>query len=257
MIWNQNPILFEFNFFTIRWYGIFFALGIFLALKIGQKINSIYPQNNLELDELFNYIFFGTIIGARLGHVLFYDPIYYYNNPLKIFSIWEGGLASHGALIGILISIFIYSKNNKINYLLISDFITIPASIAGGFIRIGNFFNSEIIGVPTKLPWGIIFSKVDAITRHPTQLYEAFFYYFISFNLLGMYVKSRYRNSFGRITGAYLMTTFSVRLLVEFIKMPQSSFEKSMLLNMGQLLSIPLIFCGLFLFFKKNSLPNN
>lgn len=254
MIWNQDPILFHFNFITVRWYGVFFALGIFFALTVTKKICRIYNYENIKLDSLFNYIVLGTVIGARLGHCLFYNPSYYLKNPFKILYIWEGGLASHGALIGIFVSLLLFSKKYKIKLLPLADLLASPASLTGGFIRIGNFFNSEILGSQTARPWAIIFSRIDNIPRHPTQLYEALFYFAVFYLLLGTYLQSKFRNSSGRITGLYLALTFTFRFCIEFFKLPQSGFENSMIVNMGQLLSLPLIAIGMYLLLRKKTI---
>lgn len=251
MVWNQDPILFQFDFLTIRWYGLYFAMAIFLAYVLAKKMNDFYSTVNINMDSLFNHIVIGTITGARVGHCLFYDPAFYLANPIKILFVWEGGLASHGALIGIFISILIFSKKYKINPLIISDLLAAPASQAGAFIRIGNFFNSEIVGSETSKPWGIIFSKIDQNPRHPTQLYEAFFYLIVFYLLINLYQRNDVRKSSGRITGIYLILIFSFRFGIEFLKLPQSQFESSMILNMGQLLSLPLIFAGAFIIYKS------
>ena len=251
MIWNPDPIFLRLGPLTFRWYGLFFAIGIYLALKVTIELNNKRLINNLSIDSLFNYIFWATIIGARLGHCLFYDFNYYGHYPLKILFLWEGGLASHGALIGIFLAIYLYSKKYKIEFLKISDLLAAPASIAGACIRIGNFFNSEIIGYKTSLPWGIIFYKVDQISRHPTQLYESTCYLIFFFILMIVFNNKKYSLPTGKMTGLYLLVTFLIRFFVEFLKLPQSHFENSMTLNMGQLLSIPLICIGTFLYFRK------
>ena len=258
MTWNQDPVLLHINFITIRWYGLFFALGIFLAFTLTKKLNQLSPSKSLNIDSLFNYVFFGTIIGARLGHCLFYDFTYYLHYPIKILAIWEGGLASHGALIGILTSIYLFSKKYKIHFLQIADLLAAPACIAGSLIRLGNFFNSEIIGNKTTLPWAITFSRIDNFSRHPTQLYESLFYFILGLGLLRKIYGPKDEVKLGMTLGTYLIATFSFRFLVEFIKIPQVQFENTMILNMGQILSIPLIAIGIYLVspWKKEKLQS-
>ncbi len=179
IIWDVNPDIFTLPIINhpLRWYGLFFAL----AFLIGQQIMSfIYKKEGrpiTEIDTLTTYIVVATIVGARLGHVLFYDPIYYFQNPHKIIMTWEGGLASHGGVIGILIAIYLFARKTNVNYLWMLDRISIVAALAFCMIRLGNLMNSEMIGIPTNLPWGFIFTSTDNIPRHPAQLYEAIHYF--------------------------------------------------------------------------------
>ena len=177
IIWEISPEIFTIGPITVRWYGLLFALSFIIGFKIMQGIykNENKPEN--DLNDLIWFMILGTIIGARLGHCLFYNPEYYLSNPFEIIKIWRGGLASHGAAIGILTAIYFYSKKKKDqSFLWVMDRIVIGVALAAFFIRMGNLFNSEIIGVPTDLPWAFVFTSVDDIPRHPTQLYEALFY---------------------------------------------------------------------------------
>jgi prolipoprotein diacylglyceryl transferase len=190
----------------------------------------------------------GTVIGARLGHCLFYNPDYYLSHPLEILMVWKGGLASHGAAIGILTAIYLFVKKRpKFTYLWVMDRIVITVALAAFFIRMGNLFNSEIVGKPTDLPWGFVFTSIDNIPRHPAQLYEAIAYLIIFFILFFQYKKQKENIRDGFLFGEFLIGIFGFRFFVEFIKENQSLFENSMSLNMGQILSIPLVILGIYL----------
>jgi prolipoprotein diacylglyceryl transferase len=198
-----------------------------------------------EIDTLTIYTVVATIVGARLGHVLFYDPIHYFQNPHKIFMIWEGGLASHGGVIGILIAIYLFARKTNVNYLWTLDRVSIVASLTFCMIRLGNLMNSEIIGTPTNLPWAFIFTSTDNVPRHPAQLYESivYFIWFIVLFLLWYRLKDRMKNGF--LFSWSLITLFSLRFVAEFFKINQVEFEDGMILNMGQILSIPFILTGI------------
>ena len=251
--WDVDPELFSLGPLTVRWYGLFwvlaFVLGIYLLQRIFKKDN-IKPE---WVDSVFMYVFIGTVIGARLGHVFFYGWSYYSHHLIDIFKIWEGGLASHGASIGILISLWLFSKYvSKKSMLWILDRVIIPVAIGGAFVRLGNFFNSEIVGIPTDLPFGVVFSRLDGIPRHPTQLYEALSYTILFAVLTYLFFKTEMRKKEGLLFGIFLVLLFSARFFIEFVKENQEAFEKGMSLNMGQWLSIPFILAGFyFIFFYK------
>jgi len=206
-----------------------------------------------ELNDLIWYVILGTVIGARLGHCLFYNPSYYLSHPLEILQIWKGGLASHGAAIGILTAIYFYVKKRKgLTFLWLMDRLVITVALAGFFIRMGNLFNSEIIGKPTNSNWGFVFVSVDNIPRHPAQLYEAIAYLLVFILIYAVFFVKREKLKNGSIFGLFLILVFAFRFFVEFIKENQSYFEEKMMLNMGQLLSIPLILLGIYLVFRRN-----
>ncbi len=252
IVWNVNPEIFRIGSFAIRWYGVLFATGFVFGYFIMGKIfkKEGIPIN--VLDTLTTYMVIGTVVGARLGHCLFYEPGYYLSHPLKILEIWEGGLASHGAAVGILIALYLFSRKTKKPYLWILDRVVIVVALAGFFIRTGNLMNSEIYGIQTNLPWGFIFERWnETVPKHPTQIYEGLSYLIIFFILYRIYLKKNVNLKHGYIFGLFLILLFSVRFLIEFIKEPQVNFEKSMILNMGQLLSIPFIIAGiLFLYYS-------
>jgi len=250
--WDINPEIVGFWGLSIRYYGVLFASAFFFGYLIMQKI---FKKEGLPvelLDKLTVYVALGTIIGARLGHCLFYDPSYYLSNPIEILKIWRGGLASHGAAIGILIALYYFSKKNKKPYLWILDRIVIVVALAGFFIRMGNLMNSEIYGIPTNLPWGFIFvRRGEVIPKHPTQIYEALSYLLIFILLYSIYNKKGTNVRQGFIFSIFLILLFSVRFLIEFIKEVQVDFEQNMTLNMGQWLSIPFILIGIYLLYRS------
>jgi len=257
--WDVRPEIIE-GIVFFRWYGICWILGMIVGYRIMLTIYKAETITQNELDKLTTYLVFGIIIGARLGHVLFYDPIYYWKNPIeilpfKIHPTFEftglAGLASHGGIIGALLSIYFFSKKFKKDYLWLLDSVAIAGAALGGFIRVGNLMNSEIIGNPTKVPWAFVFNRVDQIPRHPTQLYEAFFYFMISIALYFLWKSKRFNDHKGFISGLAIALIFTLRLLIEFLKENQVSFENNLFLNMGQTLSLPLILVGLVLMIQS------
>ncbi|MBI9054614.1 MAG: prolipoprotein diacylglyceryl transferase [Bacteroidales bacterium] len=250
--WDINPEIFGFWGLSIRYYGLLFAASFFFGYLIMQKI---FKQEGLTielLDKLTIYMALGTVLGARLGHCLFYQPDYYLSHPWEIIKIWHGGLASHGAAIGILISLYYFSKKNKKPYLWIIDRIAIVVALAGFFIRMGNLMNSEIYGNVTTLPWGFVFLRDgQTLPKHPTQIYEALSYLTIFVLLYSIYRKKGIQVKPGLLVGLFFSLLFTVRFFVEFIKEDQVRFEQGMSLNMGQWLSIPLVLLGLFLLYRS------
>ncbi len=256
--WGVDPDIFSIGPITIRYYGLLFALGFFVGYQIMYKI---YLKEHKPLKELESFtliIIIGTIIGARLGHCLFYEPSYYLSNPVEILKVWKGGLASHGAAIGILFALWFFLKFKKpqTTFWWLADRTVIPISLAAAFVRIGNFFNSEIIGKPADIPWAVIFEKLnDGIPRHPTQIYEALSYIIIFIILLFRYKKYGANLRKGEMLGIFLTLIFLARFVIEFFKEVQVDFERNLLLDMGQLLSIPAILIGLAIIFwsRKNN----
>jgi phosphatidylglycerol---prolipoprotein diacylglyceryl transferase len=260
--WDVSPEIFHIGGFAIRWYGLLFAscfvFGYIIMLRFFNKEN--IPVK--VLDALTTYMILGTVIGARLGHCLFYEPSYYIAHPLKILMVWEGGLASHGAAVGIILTLIIFSKVQKLPFLWVMDRIVIVVALSGFLIRMGNLMNSEIFGVPTTLPWGFLFVRAsdphEALDpRHPTQIYEGLSYLVIFLFLIWSYFRKNGKPSPGFLFGFFLIMVFGVRILIEFIKEPQVGFEKSMLLNMGQLLSIPLVLAGVFYVLRSREIAKN
>jgi len=249
--WSVSPEIFHLGPVSVRWYGFLFAMAFVAGYFIMTWVFKKEGRPRTDLEQLSVYMIFGTVIGARLGHCLFYNPEYYLSNPIEILKVWEGGLASHGAAIGILTAIYLFSSKKR-NYPMIwtLDRIVIVVALSGTFIRLGNLFNSEIIGKPTDVSWGFIFTAVDDIPRHPAQLYESIAYFIIFLILLFIYYKGIEKKKSGLLFGIFLVLVFTSRFFVEFLKENQSGFEEAMILNMGQLLSIPFVIAGIIFITK-------
>jgi len=256
--WNINPEIFNFHGASLRYYSLMFALAFLCGIWILQSIYSKEAIDKHQVGKLFIYIAVGTLAGARLGDCLFYDWGYYQHHIAEIFLPLEfgpgnhitftgyQGLASHCGAIGILLATLLYCRKHKVNLFWLLDRLVIAIALAGFFIRIGNLFNSEIIGSPTTLPWAFVFERVDAVPRHPSQLYEAFCYLMIFIFLACLYQKGKAAQR-GYLFSTFLITVFSARFVIEFWKQNQEVFENAMPLNMGQLLSIPFIMLGIYL----------
>jgi len=209
-------------------------------------------RNPDELDSLFLYILVGTVAGARLGHVLFYDPAHYLANPLEVVMVWKGGLASHGGTVGIIVAIMLYSrKQGHPGWLWILDRFCMTAALGGALIRIGNFFNSEIIGTPVN--GGVVFDRFDSLPRHPVQLYESFSYLTIFVITLVVYKRYGQTMKDGRLFGLFLAILFGSRFMLEFFKTRQADYATTMDISVGQWLSIPFVFLGIALMLKRHS----
>jgi len=251
--WSVSPEIFHIGPISIRWYGFLFAMGFVLGYIILGKIFGKEKKSKNDLEQLAVYVIFGTVIGARLGHCLFYNPEYYLSNPIEILKVWTGGLASHGAAIGIIFSIYLFGKKKKdMNMMWVLDRVVIVIALAGCLIRLGNLFNSEIIGKAAEVPWAFIFTSVDDIPRHPSQLYESIAYLIIFLILLMVYQKKFPNLQQGLLFGLFLTLIFSFRFFVEFFKEVQEDFEASLTLNMGQLLSIPFVLIGIYFLLRVN-----
>ena len=261
--WNVDPDIFQIGIFSLRWYGAFFVVSFVLGYFIMKKI---FRQEGIPfrlLGRLACYMGLGTLIGARLGHCLFYEPDYYFANPLEIMQTWKGGLASHGAGLGILAALYIFSRIERLPYIWILDRMAIVVALSGFFVRLGNLFNSEIFGYPTSLAWGFNFVRspqwhqypINAQPCHPTQIYEALAYLAISVWLYRMYFNKKEKiYPPGVLFGIFMVSLFTVRFLIEFLKINQVSFEKGLLLNMGQILSIPFVLCGICMLVLRRGL---
>jgi phosphatidylglycerol---prolipoprotein diacylglyceryl transferase len=262
--WDLSPEIFRIGGFALRYYSIGFMLAFTGAYMVLAYVFRQEQRSRETLDRLLVYIMAGTLIGARLGHCFFYDFAYYKYHPGEIFlpftfagghAEFTGyrGLASHGAAIGILLAALLFSFRYRVPLIWLLDRLALVVPLAGCFIRIGNFFNSEIIGTPSTLPWAVVFMRVDTLPRHPAQLYEAMCYALIFLVLCYAYRQQVPFTKPGRLFGYLLILVFSARFIIEFVKENQVAFEKDQLLNMGQLLSIPLILLGIYFlnFYKK------
>ncbi|MDR1543241.1 MAG: prolipoprotein diacylglyceryl transferase [Prevotellaceae bacterium] len=264
--WNVNPEIFHFGFLSVRWYGLLWALAIFSAYWVVTAIFKHEKRPEGWNDKLFIYGAVSLIIGARVGHCLFYgadgDFWHYYKNPFEMLKIWEGGLSSHGGAIGLLTGMWLFTRKvTHKTFLYAMDRLVIGVAIGGALIRLGNLMNSEIYGGVTDLPWGFIFMRDhQTLPAHPTQIYEML-YCLVTFAItMLMYWKSKSYRREGLIFGVFLICIFGTRFMLEFIKNLQEPFEANMPLNMGQILSLPLIIWGIYLiinaFIKKPELAD-
>ncbi len=269
--WNPSPDAFTLPFIEhpVRWYGLFFAAGFavtyFLMIYMLQcELKESHPKQAPEIsrrlvDRLLWYVLIGTVVGARLGHILFYDFDYFVLHPIEIFKVWHGGLASHGGAVGILIALgLFYQKSKKelpgSSFLNFMDLFVVQVPLVGAFIRLGNFVNQEIVGTPADLPWSVLFvnpaDPVASVPRHPVQLYEAFAY-LLTFFLLYTLWKRGWSKRPGLLSGLSLTLIFSSRFFLEFYKVSQSNVAIASHLDMGQILSLPFIIAGLCLIVKS------
>jgi len=259
IVWNIDPNIFEYGGIQLRWYGVLFVGSFFLGLMIFTKIYKLENKDPVVLDNLLLYVMIGTVIGARLGHCLFYEPEYYLSNPIEILKVWKGGLASHGGLAGILISLYIFSKRYDTSYTWLLARMTIVGTLTASFVRVGNLFNSEILGVATDVPWAIVFERVDLIPRHPVQLYEALAYFIIFLILSLIYRISTPSFATKILPASFLVLIFSSRFFIEYFKSKQSAYDLDIPFSTGQLLSIPYILFGILwiVWAFKSSNDNN
>jgi phosphatidylglycerol---prolipoprotein diacylglyceryl transferase len=252
IVWNPDPDIFiiPWTDHPVRWYGLAWALGFLVSQQVMYHIYKAEGRTRDEIDSLTIYMVIAAIAGARLGHVLFYDPVNYFEHPLRILAVWEGGLASHGGAIGILLALYFFAKKTGVKYLWIVDRLVIVSALTGCFIRLGNLMNSEMAGLPTTAPWAFIFVRIDNTPRHPAQLYEAIYCFFLFVFLFQLWRKQRTTMADGLLTGWFLTILFTLRFADEFFKINQVPFEDHMALNMGQILSIPFVVIGIILLIK-------
>lgn len=253
--WDVSPVIFKLGFFTLRWYSLAFMVGFLVGYEIVARMFRHEGAPERWLGLLLMWTVAGTIVGARLGHVFFYEWDLFSQNPIKILYVWEGGLASHGGAIGVILGVILFSiVTTKRSPLWTFDRLVVPIALVGGLIRLGNLMNSEIFGHATTLPWGFRFvnspewqALYAGQACHPTQIYEAICYFALFALLMWMYWRKNAEERPGLIFGVFLIGIFIPRFLIEFIKNPQEAFEQSMALNMGQWLSIPFIVAGISL----------
>tara|TARA_B100002051_G_scaffold264165_1_gene288657 strand:+ start:3108 stop:3902 length:795 start_codon:yes stop_codon:yes gene_type:complete len=262
MVHNFDPILIDFGIFQIRWYSLAYILGILAGwwygkILIKKQVDStnqkIYLKN---FDDLIGYIVIGIILGGRLGYVFFYNPIFYFENILEIFKLWKGGMSFHGGLAGVILSIYVFAKRKDLNFKVYFDTISCVAPIGIFFGRIANFINSELYGIPTEKPWGVIFPNIDNIPRHPSQIYEALLEGLILFFILNYLLRKKIFNH-GSISFLFLILYGIFRIISEQFRLPDQHIGYIFgNLSMGSVLSIIMIFFGtLFLsklFNEKN-----
>ena len=258
IIWDVNPEIFtipqflDYGPFPVRWYGLLFAAGFLIGQQIMIHIFKNEKKPLEDIDALTLYMVISTVVGARVGHFLFYEPEVLFKNPLEVILPPYAGLASHGAVIGIVTGLYLYARTRKStgqSFLWIADRMVILVALAGSFIRFGNLMNSEIVGRPTDVPWGFIFMKNTEflqIPRHPAQLYESISCFVLFFILLGLWNKFKEKTPRGLLVGIFFVWVFTLRFLYEFLKENQEAFEANYALNMGQILSIPVVLLGLY-----------
>jgi len=244
--WNVNPEIFRIWHIAVRWYGLLFASAFLFGYIIMYRIFKNENLGEAVLDRLTIYMAVGVIIGARLGHCLFYEPGYYLSHPLEIILIWHGGLASHGAAIGILIAVWLFAKKEKKDYFWVLDRIAIVVALSCFLIRMGNLMNSEIYGIETTVPWGFVFLRNHEVApKHPTQIYEGLAYLAIFFLLFRLYWSKKGEHYQGMLISLLCILAAIARFFIEFLKENQVAFEATMKLNMGQWLSIPFVLLGI------------
>ena len=253
---NLDPVLFGFGFMAIRWYSLAYIFGILIGWWLGKKI-ILKKFDNFsvnEFDNLITYIIISIILGGRIGYVLFYDLGFYLSNPLDIIKIWEGGMSFHGALIGIILGVYLFSLEKKINTFILLDVISCVAPIGIFFGRVANFINGELVGKTTNMYWGVIFPKIDSIARHPSQLYEAFLEGLILFFVLNfILLKKNYQ--IGTCSYLFLIIYGTFRIFSELFREPDAQIGYLFnLLSMGTLLSILMVLAGAIIFLKKNDI---
>ncbi len=256
IVWDVDPVIFTLGPMQVRYYGLLFAMGFLVGYYIIRYFFQKEKAPLEDIDKMALYIILGSVLGARLGHIIFYEPQEYLKDPIQIFMIWKGGLASHGGAIGLIIGLWLYSRKswNK-SMLYIMDRIAVPTALASAFIRLGNLFNSEIYGFQTDLPWGFVFVRDgQTMPHHPTQIYEALGYLIIFVTLLIIYNRRQGIINRGLLVGWLFTLVFILRFFVEFIKNVQVDFENNMTLNMGQWLSIPFVLAGIFLIVRSRKM---
>lgn len=264
--WTADPVIFTIGFFQLRWYALMFIVGFAIGVKIMEYCYKHDGVNPERVYYLFLYCFVGTLVGARLGHCLFYAPDYYLAHPLEILMTWKGGLASHGGTIGVVSAVLIYASRDKLSKLWVLDRLSIAVAPVACMIRCGNLFNHEIYGHETALPWGFRFienihqwqqgaAPVFSQPSHPTQIYEALCYLSIFVFLWWLYNKTNAPNRPGLMFGFFLLGIFGSRFFIEFLKNVQEEFERDMILDMGQLLSVPFVIIGVWLIVRALRKP--
>ena len=251
IVWDFDPTFFRIGSFDVRYYGLMWALAFIFGILFFTNFAKREGLPDSIPDSAFWYGAIATIMGSRLGHCLFYEPEFYLTHPLQILNLRAGGMASHGAAIGLLIGLWLFSRKNRLPYLWSLDRIVVPVTIGGAAVRLGNLFNSEIYGVATDAPWGFIFVRAgETVAKHPTQLYEALCYVVVFLISLWLYYRADAgRKHPGLMFGVGLVGIFLSRFFIEYIKNPQVDFESGMSLLMGQWLSIPFIVAGIVMIF--------
>ena len=250
---NFDPVAFQIMSFEIRWYSLAYILGIVIGWSLCKKIFIKNSDINEKFDDYITYLIIGIIVGGRLGYVIFYNFSYYLDNALDILKIWQGGMSFHGGLLGVIISSFLFARKNNQNPFSYLDQVSLVAPIGIFFGRLANFINSELYGRATDLPWSVIFIKVDNLSRHPSQLYEAILEGVILFLVLMFFIKKDYLRKPGLISASFLIFYSLFRFFIEFFRVPDEQLGYLVLnLTMGQIISLLFVTIGTILFYLKN-----
>jgi phosphatidylglycerol:prolipoprotein diacylglycerol transferase len=250
---NFDPVAFQILSFEIRWYSLAYILGIVVGWLLCKKIFIQKSDINEKFDDFVTYLIIGIIIGGRLGYVIFYNFDYYLTNIFDIFKVWQGGMSFHGGLIGIVIASILFSKKNDQDPFMYMDQIALVAPIGIFFGRVANFINSELYGLPTDVSWSVTFIQIDSLSRHPSQLYEAFLEGVILFSILIYFRKKNYLKKPGLISGLFLIFYSIFRFLVEFFRVPDEHLGYLIFdLSMGQIISVIFLMIGAILFYFRN-----
>ena len=250
---NFDPVAFQIMSFEIRWYSLAYILGIIIGWTLCKKIFIKNIDINIKFDDYIFYLIIGIILGGRVGYIIFYDFSYYLDNFLDIFKIWQGGMSFHGGLLGIIVSSYIFAKKNNQNPFFYLDQVSLVAPVGIFFGRLANFINSELYGTVSDVPWSVIFIKVDNVSRHPSQLYEAILEGLILFIILIYFTNKNYLNKPGLISGLFLIFYSIFRFFIEFFRVPDEQIGYLILsLTMGQIISLVFASIGMAIFYLKN-----
>jgi phosphatidylglycerol:prolipoprotein diacylglycerol transferase len=250
---NFDPVAFQIMSFEIRWYSLAYILGIVIGWTLCKKVFIKNSDISEKFDDYITYLIIGIILGGRLGYVIFYNFSYYSENILDIFKIWQGGMSFHGGVLGVIASSYIFAKKNNQNIFSYLDQVSLVAPIGIFFGRLANFINSELYGTTTDVPWSVIFIKVDNLSRHPSQLYEAILEGIILFLILIYFINKNYLKKPGLISGLFLIFYSLFRFFVEYFRVPDEQIGYLILnLTMGQIISLVFAATGIILFYLKN-----
>ncbi len=250
---NFDPVAFHILSFEIRWYSLAYIAGIIIGWLLCKRILIKNSDIHNKFDDYVTYLIIGIIIGGRLGYVVFYNFNFYINNILDILKVWEGGMSFHGGLLGIIIASILFAKKNNQDCFLYMDLVSLVAPIGIFFGRLANFINSELYGTPTEVPWSVIFGRVDNLSRHPSQLYEAILEGIILFLILMHFRNKDYLTKPGLISGLFLIYYSIFRFFVEFFRVPDEHLGYLILrLSMGQIISLIFLSVGIIIFYLKN-----
>ena len=250
---NFDPVAFQIMSFEIRWYSLSYIFGIIIGWILCKKILIKNTNINQKFDDYITYLIIGVILGGRLGYIIFYNLSYYLNNFFDIFKIWQGGMSFHGGLLGVIVASILFAKKNNQDPFLYLDLVSLVAPIGIFFGRLANFINSELYGKVSDAPWSVIFIKVDKLSRHPSQLYEAILEGIILFLILMLFKKKNYLTKPGLISGLFLIFYSIFRFFVEFYRVPDEQLGYVVFnLSTGQVISLVFLIIGTIVFYLKN-----